>query len=377
MKSERVLLLTSSLAQGGAEVVVKQLALALRRTGRTVGVVSMKPPSAFVTELEAAGVMVISLGMKAGPSVFTGVARLLRCIRSFRPHLIHAHMFHASILARFVTLIVGTPCVCTVHSEIESSHNRKSAFLREWIYRLTDPACTITTVVSSRIRERYVRKRITPRVRIRVIENGINPEHYQPCPKTREEVRAALGCNDCFVWMAVGRLENPKDYPTMIRAFGELRKQWTSSRLVIVGEGRLRGEVDELIRRADLQSSIVLLGARTDVPDLLNGCDALVLSSEWEGGPLVLLEAGAAGRPAVATDVGAACQIVIPDETGFLVPPRDYIALSRAMERLMATPSRLLVEMGNRARAHVVERFSLPRVHERYASLYEEVLTAR
>jgi glycosyltransferase involved in cell wall biosynthesis len=375
-RPRKILLLTTSLAPGGAETVVAQLAIALGASGGEVRVVSMMPPAAFSDELESAGVKVISLRMKANRPNLGGILRFLSCLREFRPDIIHGHMFHASILARFGRILTGIPVVCTIHSEIECSHRKTSARLREWMYRITEAACDRTTAVSERVRQRYVREGIVPAGRIEVIGNGIDPKRFQPCAEQRQRTRAAHGWADSFIWLAVGRLELAKDYPNLIHAFHKVHEHSPVARLVIVGEGRVRTHIEGLIQFSGLQAVVSLLGLRTDVPDLVNACDALVVSSAWEGGPIVLLEAGAAGRPVVATEVGAAPEIVVNGHTGFLVPVRDPHALGKAMTELMELGPDERAHMGREARRYVVDRFSLRSVHDRYRRLYSEVLAA-
>src|ERR1700722_18338441 len=143
----KILLLTPSLAPGGLETVVAQLAEALCCSGWEVSVVSMMPPVAFISELNQAGATVISLGMKPGRPNILGVLRFLRYLHRFKPDIIHSHMFHASILGRLARVLTGKPVICTVHSEVECSHRATSARFREWVYRITDFACTRTTAV--------------------------------------------------------------------------------------------------------------------------------------------------------------------------------------------------------------------------------------
>jgi glycosyltransferase involved in cell wall biosynthesis len=375
-RAERILLLTASLAPGGAETVIVQLAKAVRAGGAEVSVVSMLPPTAFTGELESSGVPVVSLEMKGRRLNIIAIFRFFKYLHRFQPNLIHGHMFHASILARLARAVTGIPVVCTVHNEIESSRRKRSAHFREWIYRVTDALCVRTTAVSERVRQRYVREGIVPAGRIEVIGNGVDPERFQPCPEQRQRTRAAYGWLDSFIWLAVGRLELAKDYPNLIQAFHRVHEHSPASRLVIVGEGRLRTQIEGLITRAGLQEAVSLLGLRTDVPDLVNACDALVVSSAWEGGPIVLLEAGAAGRPVVATEVGAAPEIVVRGQTGFLVPVRDPHALGKAMTELMELEPDERAHMGREARRYVMDRFSLRSVHDRYKRLYSEVLAA-
>lgn len=374
--AKRILLLTPSLAPGGAETVISQLAGALSRRGAAVSVVSMLPPTAFVQELEDAGVEVFSLGMTARGLNIRGVLRFFAYVRSFRPDIIHGHMFHASILARVAQVLLRTPAVCTVHNEIECSARKSSGRLREWIYRLTDSACRRTTAVSERVKQRYIRENILAEHRIEVIANGVDMTRFQPCAVQRARVRAALGWGDSFVWLAAGRLELAKDYPTLIKAFREVHVNAPSARLVIAGEGRCRLQIEQLVQQLSLPGAVSLLGLREDVPELMNACDAFVMSSAWEGGPLVVLEAAAVGKPVVATRVGLTSEAIVDGETGLLVPPRDAGSLADAMTRLTELDSESVRRMGERARHHVVERFALESVHQRYANLYEQILAA-
>ena len=373
-QSRNILLLTSSLAPGGAETVVMQLAMALRASECVVTVASMLEPSAFVDELRDVGVQVISLGMRPRHLNLGGIWRFFRYLRHFRPDLIHAHMFHASILARIARFTTGIPAICTIHSEIECSHRKTSASLREWLYRVTDVAASRTTAVSERVRQRYVENKIVPAHRIEVIDNGVDVERFRPDAEQRSQTRESLLWGGSFVWLAAGRLAIAKDYPNLIQAFHRVHREFPHSRLAIAGEGPLRRLLEELIARHGLESAVSLLGLREDVPQLMNACDAFVMSSAWEGGPLVLLEAAACARPMVATKVGVAPQIVIPGKTGFLVSPRNPTELLDAMKQLMEMTPEQRAQTGAMARLQVVDRFALESVCRRYQTLYEGML---
>ena len=371
----RILLLTTSLAQGGAETVVAQLAAGLRSANCSVTVVSMLEPTAFVYELENAGVLVVSLGMTRNRPNLAGLALFWSYVRRFRPHLIHAHMYHASILARLASLLLRIPAICTVHSEVECSHKNTSGRFRELIYRVTDAAATCTTAVSERVCRRYVENRIVPANRIRVINNGVDLERFRPNTEARDRARASLLWQNNFVWLAVGRLELAKDYPSLMEAFRDVYRRFPSASLAIVGEGQLRSTVDQLIDRYELNSAVRLLGARSDVAELMNACDAFVMPSAWEGGPLVLLEAAACGRPMIATRVGVAPEVVVSGENGFLVASGTPAELADGMMRLMELGPNRLDEMGRLSRQKVAAQFSLRAMHDRYVRLYDEILT--
>lgn len=246
--------------------------------------------------------------------------------------------------------------------------------MRELLYRFTNLVRGRTTVVSESIRDRYARLKIIPAHRVEVIGNGVDPERFRPCASQRLMTRASLEWKDAFVWLAVGRLEIAKDYPTLIRAFQTVHQQSPWCKLAIAGDGRMRAQLERQIRDSGLTSAVSLLGSRTDIPELMNACDAFVMSSAWEGGPLVVLEAGATGCPVVATEVGVATSAIVPGGTGFLVAPGLPSALAQTMLRLMSLPQDELAAMRLEARRRVVEHFSLPLAHRQYQRLYEEVL---
>ena len=128
----------------------------------------------------------------------------------------------------------------------------------------------------------------------------------------------------------MGRFEEAKDYPTMLDAFAQVVAAAPHARLDIVGEGRGLEAARARVAALNLGNAVTFLGARRDVPALLRGTDAYLMSSAWEGLPMVLLEAGAARLPVVATDVGSVAGAVQDGRSGVLVPPGDPAALARA-----------------------------------------------
>jgi glycosyltransferase involved in cell wall biosynthesis len=350
-----VVLLTTNLARGGAETAVALLALSLARRGWPVRVVSMIEPSAFQDELAAAGVPLHSLRMRPGWPNPLAVARLLAILRDTRPRVLHSHMFHANMLARAIRLVFPVPLVVsTLHSMAESSRRSADVRTRDWLYRLTDPLSDVTVAVSDAVAERHASARAVPRAKLRVIPNGVDTERFRP----RAEPRAGRE----FAWLAVGRLMWKKDYPTMLRAAARAR----AGVLSIAGTGPLESEL-----RA-LGTDARFLGPRQDIPELMNACDGLLLSSVVEGLPMVLLEAAASGLPCVATDVGGVRDVVVDQRTGFLVPPGDPDALAAAMSRLAGLPIEARRRMGQAARDLALERFDLGVVTAQWERLYRE-----
>lgn len=377
----RLLLVTTGLGLGGAETQVVDLSKRLIERGWELRVVSMTPPGALVEELERAGIPVVSLGMRRRAPNLRAAARLVRLVRSWQPHVVHAHMFHANILARLVRPLAPVPVlVCTAHSTYEvptSTGKLREITWRERAYRWTDWLCDLTTQISQVGLERYVRVRAVPRHKIRIVPNGVDTARFRPGQDKRRMMRERLGLEAPFVWVAVGRIEVAKDYPTMLRAFAAVSREGNESALLIVGEGSLKKEAQRLAGDLGLGARVRFLGARGDVEEIMNAGDGFVLSSAWEGFGIALAEAMACGLPVVATDSGGPREILDEARVGFLVPPRDPAGLAQAMLRVMRLPTEECGRLGEVARQHVVANYSLDRVVAKWEALYRELLARK
>jgi glycosyltransferase involved in cell wall biosynthesis len=363
----RVVLLSTNLARGGAETQVAALAVELRRRGWEVTVISMLEPSALADELEGAGVPLRSLGMRPGTASPLGVAKLVKLLREFAPHILHAHLFHANLLARLVRLVCPAPVVIsTIHSLAESGRESHHMARRDLAYRLTDRLSDATVCVSHAAAERHVSACAISARGLRVIPNGVDTSRFRPDEERRDRTRRELGLGDEFTWLAVGRLMWKKDYPTMLRAMA----RHGAGVLLVAGAGPLEEDLRALA--VETGARVRFLGAREDVPDLMRAADAFVLSSVVEGLPLVLLEAAASGLPAAATDVGGVREAVLDGSTGAIAPPGDPVALADAMERVRTA----CLSMRAAARDHAVQHFDMHTVVDQWERLYAELLEA-
>ncbi|KKU14153.1 MAG: Glycosyl transferase group 1, partial [Candidatus Magasanikbacteria bacterium GW2011_GWC2_45_8] len=168
----------------------------------------------------------------------------------------------------------------------------------------------------------------------------------------------------------VARLEPQKGHDTLLRALALLDDMaWE---LVLAGDGSLKEYVIDLARVLNIRERVNYLGARRDIPAILQDTDIFVLPSLWEGLGIVILEAGASAVPVVASNVGGIPEMVVDQETGLLVPPGDVEALSHALRALLQDSVRAR-EMGTAARARVEQNFALPQTIEKYKMLYESL----
>ena len=368
----RLLYVITDLDIGGAETQLVQLAKQFTAQNHQVHVVSMLPPQAFVGELGAKGVEVSSLNMRRGFPDPRGILRLTKIINKWRPHIVNSHMVHANLLVRITRLVTPMPIlVCTAHSTVEGGR------WRELAYRLTDRLCDLTTHVSEAGAKRAVRVGAVPMNKVSVIPNGVDTKRFRPDPQARDRLRQELGLHEEFAWLAIGRFEKVKDYPTMLNGFAGARAEIKHIVLLIAGQGPLEDTCRKLAIDLGLENSVRFLGRREDVPALMNAADGYLMSSLWEGLPMVLLEAAASGLPSVATDVGGNSDVVSADLGGRLVPAGSPGALREAMLELMALPLEVRHQTGRIVRARVEQYFSLDVIVNMWQALYTNLMKAK
>jgi glycosyltransferase involved in cell wall biosynthesis len=365
----RVVYLITASGMGGAEQQVRHLALAFQQRGWDVGVISMLPLEPPMSELEGRGIRTASLALRRGLPDPGGALRLRALLRVWEPDVLHAHMVHANLLARLSRLLVKTPVVIsTIHNQDEGRQWRYAA------YRMTDRLTDVTTAVSAMAVEESIRRGAMRRQRIVLVPNGIEAKLLLPDVRAREQARRALGLAGQFAWLAVGRLDVQKDYPTMLSAFARVLSDRPDAKLFIAGAGPLAQHIRTSIARAGLDQAVALLGLRSDVPALMQAADGFVLSSAWEGLPMVLLEAAASALPIVATDVAGSREVVIDGISGYLVAKGDDEALGRAMCKLMSLTQQERRALGEAGRDHVVGTFSLETIADAWEALYLALL---
>jgi glycosyltransferase involved in cell wall biosynthesis len=367
MQNKSILFVINVLTRGGAEVQVLRLARGMQSRGWHVTVVSMIEPESMVEPFEQSGIDVLCLGMKPGIPNPMAILRLRKIISDLRPQVVHSHILHANVLARITRVLASFPVlVCTAHNIKESGKRL------ERLYQYTDGMADLTTNVSQAGVDRYISASLAPQDRIRFIPNGLDLSHFQPSPEIRARMRQALDLGDKFVWLGIGRFEDAKDYPNMFRAFARVNDP--NSLLLVVGRGSKEAELREFAATTSAADRTRFLGVRDDVQDVMTAADGYVMSSAWEGMPLVLQEASAVGLPVVATDVGGNREVVLDGQTGLLVPAKDSDRLSGAMRRLMAMSPADRSAMGLRGREHVLSHYSMNHVLDLWESIYQELL---
>jgi glycosyltransferase involved in cell wall biosynthesis len=366
-KPHHVALLIPTLDRiGGAERQVILLAEGLHSRGWRVSVVALSGSGgATATQLAGSGIAFLSLSMRKGLADPRGWVRFAGWLRRERPHVVHAHLYHAAWLARCTHLCApGSVVIDTLHSSSTGTMGRRLG------YRLSRSLPDQVTAVSRSVAGTHLAAGVVKRKTLTVVNNGVNVHEWKPNGQVRSAVRQELGFADEFLWLAAGRLETVKDYPTLLKA---MAASPLSARLLIAGDGPLFHSLAELSSQLGLSQRVRFLGFAQDIKPWFQAADAFVLSSLWEGLPMALLEAAACSLPAVATDVAGTREAILDGITGSLVPAGDPLALAGAMNAILQIPSEERRAMGVRARKHVMKRFSLDATLDRYEELYSDL----
>jgi glycosyltransferase involved in cell wall biosynthesis len=302
---------------------------------------------------------------------------LVGAVRRFRPDIVHTHTAKAGMLARLAALAVR-PRPIVIHTY--HGHVLEGYFgpLLNAFYRTLERGLALVSDVligvSSATVDDLVRLRIAPRGKFRVIPIGLDLDPFLRLTRADgAEFRREADADAHVLLTFVGRLVPIKRVDVLLRAVAHASD--SSVRLAIVGDGELRGDLEELARQLGIREQVWFAGYRAEMLPVAAASDIAVLSSDNEGTPVSLIEAGAAATPAISTQVGGVSDVVTP-ETGAVVRAGDSDALGDAIASLAANPSRR-EEMGARARAHVRERYSVHRLVRDIDELYSELLSER
>jgi len=333
----RILFVLTSPVRGGVEEVVLSLLSRLDRAEFAPGLAA--PPAlleALSKELETYAVPTFPAAASSWLD-WRQVRALTRAIRTFRPDIVNPHLFRSTLVAAPLAKWLGVRCVVETYHGREAWRRgpiRGSFFIDRLVSRYVDRVIA----VSQAAKDFLVQRKGIPAEKIVVVPNGRDLSAFQPgCGGS--EVRRELGlAPDAPVLGIVGRLEEQKGHRYGLEAFAQVVREFPAARLLIVGDGSLRGALEQQARHLGIDQSVTFTGFRTDVPRLLDAMDIVVLPSLYEGMPLTAIEAGAMGKPIVATAVDGTTEIVLDHETGLLVPPAEPGMLREYLARLLRNP---------------------------------------
>jgi glycosyltransferase involved in cell wall biosynthesis len=305
------------------------------------------------------------------------LAQLGSIARRFRPDLIHTHTAKAGFLGRTAGLVALRPRPVLVHTfhghVLEGYFGVAKTRVYRGLERTLGRRSDRLIGVSQQTVDDLIRLGVAPPEKFRVIPLGLDLSAFASVDSKPAGLRAEMGVPDDRVVLGfVGRIVPIKRVDLLLRAFARAHAGGAPVHLALVGDGEARPEFQRMAGELGVASAVSFLGYRRDLPEVAAAADVAILSSDNEGTPVWLIESAAAGRPAIATNVGGTAEVVTP-ETGILARPDDEVALAEAITRL-AGDAELRRGMGERARAHVLARYSVDRLIADIDELYGELL---
>ena len=299
---------------------------------------------------------------------------LYRALRDFRPHILLAHGSSALKYGASSLALHREPVAIYRNIGMVSSWPKSAlkARLNRWMLNRFDAVVSL----SEKTRQDFLQVYRLPPDRVSIIPNGVDTRPFEGLKRQaiRNEYRLQLGLSEYDILLVtVGSLSSEKDQSQLVSLVHDAHQEGVATKLLIVGEGPLRGVIEEQIRRLDMKDLVMLLGLRDDVPALLTASDIFVLPSKTEAMPGVLIEAGLAGLPSVAYDIGAITDTIQDEITGKVAPENNYTEFKEAALQLIASKKHREA-IGNAARIRCQELFDIRKIAQRYESLFISVL---
>ena len=303
---------------------------------------------------------------------------LVRIVREFRPHIVHTHTAKAGMLGRLAAVLAGRPRPVIIHTYhghvLEGYFGRFGNALYRWIERGLAGVSDCLIGVSAATVDDLVRLGVAPHSKFRVVPIGLELQPFiDATDGERAAFRAEVGAAPGDVVVSfVGRLVPIKRVDLALEAVARARRAGAPIRLVVVGDGDLRPQLEQLAARLDVSDAVHFAGYRKDMVGVTAGADIALLTSDNEGTPVSLIEAAAAAKPAVATAVGGVSEVV-KDSSGVRTGRENVDGLAQALVDL-ARDRDARRRMGEAARSEVRWRYSVERLLTDIDGLYEELL---
>lgn len=365
----KILHLIKSLGRGGAETLLTETLQHHNREAFTFYYAYFLPwKNQLVDALEKKGVTVKLFPAKNNLQLLLQVRQLKQFVEKNRIELIHCHLPWAGFAGRLLHLWTGIPVVYTEHNKQERYH-----FLTRWLNRFSFNFQTSVVAVSKDVAA-SIKKNIGSETEVRLIQNAVDTARFQPeVTKSlllREEWNIPA---DAFVIGTVAVFRFQKRLLKWLEVFAVIAAKHPHVRGIIVGAGPLQKEVEAKARSLNLQGKLFLPGLQTDVLPWLAAMDVFMMTSQFEGLPIALLEAMSMGCIPACTAAGGIGEIVTNKKNGILVPVDSCQTLVPALEQLL-NDQKVQAKFSTAARATVVESFTMQRMVKELENLYMDVV---
>lgn len=352
---------------GGAEKALVQLATRLDRSRWSPSVVCLQPEGPLAERLGPVGIEVLSLNIRSGRDVLPALMRWKIELRKRKPAILQTFLFHANLLGRFAAWSAGVPIV--VSGVRVAERRAKGHILAD---KLTHRMSNAHVCVSRATAEYQIAAACVPKSKVVVIPNGVETKIAVPADESFAKEAKDWAAKSAANLVYVGRLDHQKGIDVFLEALA-LLPAGKRPNVAIVGAGPDQTGLEARSQKLGLGHLVHFFGWRSNPTAWMSAADGLVLPSRWEGMPNVVLEAMAAGKPSIATNVEGVPELIDDGISGWIAEPNDPQSLATAVDRFLADRHRW-TEMGVAARRRASQEFSLASVVERYERLWLELL---
>jgi len=365
----KILQINSSSDIGGGPQVMWDIVEGLKNE---LDFLILGPKGKFLEKYHGAGLESRELKNKI---FFKLIEELRKVISQKKPDIVHCHGMRTAFWTRLSAIgLKNRPkIIYTLHG----FHIIRKQFFLKWplifLERILNHWTDIMVCVGESDKRLVLRYKTVPKNKIIVIKNGINIKKFE-IPK--DEIfrnKRELNLEDKFVILSAGRLHPQKDFFTLLRALKLIIPVINNAKLIIVGDGPLRQSLEKEVVNLDIVQHVDFLGFREDVPTLINLCDIMILSTRWEGLPLVPLEAGACKKPVIASDIDGVREVVLNGKNGFLFQVGSERDLADKISKLYRSKE-LRIKMGENGYRFVSDNFNKKRMTREYKNLYQSII---
>lgn len=353
-----------SLEEGGAERFLTSLAQNFDRTKIEPVICCLNRKGIWAEELEAKGMRVVALEKKMGIDL-RAFFTLIKFMKKERFDIVNTQLWESDTMGRVAAILAGIPVIISTAQNVD--------IWKKWWQRIIDRLLSLRTnkiiAVSEATKEYYYKKVGIPSSKIVVIPNAIDISKFENVGDVTYLYDELGVTKENFILTCIGRLTEQKGHRYLLDSVALLKARHPSIRVLLVGKGEDENSLKKLCRDLNINTMVRFLSFRSDIPQILKLSDALALPSIYEGLPLCVLEAMSAAKPVIVTDAGGNREIVVDKGTGFIVPPRDAVALAEAIKSLLNLSDRGRA-MGERGREIIKNNFTIKPIADKTTGLF-------
>ncbi len=377
-KKIKVLHIITGLSTGGAEMMLYKLISKMDRNYFDVCVVSLTDIGPVGEKIKKLNIPVVAVGMKRGWKSFfsfSGFFKLLKIVKNYKPDIIQTWMYHSDLIGGLVGKILKIPVIWNIrHSNLDPKCNKKTTIWTAKICAKFSKILPKKIICCSYASKNVHSKLGYDESKMVVIPNGFDLDIFFPDRKAREKVRKELGINDKIIVIGfAARFDSQKDHKNFFESAKIVHKIYPNVHFLLCGDGISweNKKLTEWIEKSGVKKVTHLLGRRDDMKNIYNSIDIFCSSSCGEGFPNVIGETMACEIPCVATNVGDSA-IIIKD-AGFVVPPKNPEALSKAIIKIIEIGEEKRKELGKKARDRIKKNYSIEKIVKNYEQLYKKI----